>query len=388
MEDARYFEDGKLIVFKRTQNYYARIHLAPRKYIWRSLKTSDVTQAERAARKLFYNLEQRTEQGLAVTSKSFNAVIDDYVRFRKKDHAQGRTSAPMLRQIERVVKFWKAYCGKKAIELIDDKTMREFIPWRREYYSKLKVLPKNAKLNPTDKTLQWEMMMGKAIIKWAHEQGLRGNKPTITVTFTPKTKRVRPAFELLEYRKLWRTMQSRIKNARDDRVRNSRELLRDYVLILANCGMRVGEANNLRMRDFSTFKDDKGRRNYRFIVKGKTGTRDVILRADAARHVDRLLERRQNAKKDDWLFAMSDGSKIITLIDQFDEILKAGDITHNSHGDKYTLYSLRHFYAVMALRKGIGVFEVSRNMGTSVQIIQQYYGKQATSATFATRLGD
>ena len=51
-------------------------------------------------------------------------------------------------------------------------------------------------------------------------------------------------------------------------------------------------------------------------------------------------------------------------------------------------YSLRHFYAVMALRNGIGVFEVARNMGTSVQMIQQYYGKQATASVFATILGD
>jgi hypothetical protein len=52
-----------------------------------------------------------------------------------------------------------------------------------------------------------------------------------------------------------------------------------------------------------------------------------------------------------------------------------------------SIYSLRHFYAVNALRNGVGVFEVARNMGTSVQIIQEYYGKQATSVVFATRLG-
>jgi len=43
---------------------------------------------------------------------------------------------------------------------------------------------------------------------------------------------------------------------------------------------------------------------------------------------------------------------------------------------------------VNALRNGVGVFEVARNMGTSVQIIQEYYGKQANSAVFVTRLGD
>jgi hypothetical protein len=45
-------------------------------------------------------------------------------------------------------------------------------------------------------------------------------------------------------------------------------------------------------------------------------------------------------------------------------------------------------YAVNALRNGVGVFEVARNMGTSVQIIQEYYGRQATPTVFATRLGD
>ena len=99
---------------------------------------------------------------------------------------------------------------------------------------------------------------------------------------------------------------------------------------------------------------------------------------------DRLLARRPDAGQDDWLlFAMGDGSKVITLIDQFDDVLKEADITRNGHGEKYTLYSLRHFYAVMALRKGLGVFEVARNMGTSVEMIQKYYGKQATKAMFA-----
>jgi transposase len=76
----------------------------------------------------------------------------------------------MLRQIIRVSKFWRQYAGHLAVEAIDDKVMREFIPWRRDYYSAFKKLPKNAKLHPTDKTIQWDMMLGKAIVKWAAEQ--------------------------------------------------------------------------------------------------------------------------------------------------------------------------------------------------------------------------
>ena len=61
----------------------------------------------------------------------------------------------------------------------------------------------------------------------------------------------------------------------------------NYVLILANPGMRVGEANNLKIRDLELFEDDLGRRNYRFKVKGKTGERDVILLSASAASVRR-----------------------------------------------------------------------------------------------------
>ena len=196
------------------------------KYIWRSLKTSNEQTAVDLGRRLLFQLEQRAEQGLPPKSKLFAAVIDDYIRYRERDHRHGGTSAGMLRQIIRVSKFWREYAGELAVEAIDDKVMREFIPWRRDYYASFDKLPKNAKRHPTDKTVQWDMMLGKAIVKWAAEQGLRGKQPAITVTFTPKKKRVRPAFERWEYRLLWRTLCKRINTARDKRTQASRELLR------------------------------------------------------------------------------------------------------------------------------------------------------------------
>jgi integrase len=46
---------------------------------------------------------------------------------------------------------------------------------------------------------------------------------------------------------------------------------------------------------------------------------------------------------------MPDGDKIITLIDLFNAVLERERLTHNADGEKYTLYSLRHFYAVQML---------------------------------------
>jgi hypothetical protein len=146
MEGARYLEDGRLTVFKRDGSYYARIRLTTSaRYLWRSLKTFNEQTAIDLGRRLLFQLEQRAEEGLPPKSKLFAAVIDHYIAYRERDHRHGKTSTGMLRQIIRVSKFWREYAGKLAVEVIDDKVMRGFIPWRRDYYENIKKLPKNAK---------------------------------------------------------------------------------------------------------------------------------------------------------------------------------------------------------------------------------------------------
>ena len=73
-----------------------------------------------------------------------------------------------------------------------------------------------------------------------------------------------------------------------------------------------------------------------------------------------------------WFFSMANGSKIITLADQFTKVLELADRKTNSAGDGFSLYSLRHYYAVMALREEISVDDVARNMRTSVDMIDKY----------------
>ena len=60
------------------------------KYIWRSLKTSNEQTAVDLGRRLLFQLEQRADQGLPPKSKLFAAVIDDYIRYRERDHRHGR----------------------------------------------------------------------------------------------------------------------------------------------------------------------------------------------------------------------------------------------------------------------------------------------------------
>src|SRR4051794_35119764 len=98
---------ASLQFFRRNGTYYARLRTtASDKYIVRSLKTTSEQNAIQAGRRLLFQIEQRADQGLPPKSKLFSTVIEDYIRYRERDHQHGRTSAGMLRQIIRVSKFW------------------------------------------------------------------------------------------------------------------------------------------------------------------------------------------------------------------------------------------------------------------------------------------
>jgi integrase len=387
MEDQVSIFDGKGVVYRRNGTFYVRLHVGPNKYKHRTLKTGNKAVAIKAAEKLCYEMEFKAQHGIPVDAKTFGDVVNEYVAFRRKQHEQGQTSAHSMRQIERVSQFWAAYAGSKLITSIGNNELKDYVAWRRDYYTTHPTKHHNAKKYPQDKTIQWDIMLGKAIIKWAHERGYRGMIPLPTFTFVPKKKRVRPAFEMGEYRKLNVALDKWVESCTVPAFRATRELLRDYVMVLSKSGMRVGEANNLKIRDVHRFTDKMDRINYRFIVRGKTGERDVIPVASAVYAIEELLERRKGADPDDYLFVMPNGGKIITLADQFDKVLDIGNIRYSSDGAKFSLYSLRHFYAVRALLDGIGVWDIARNMGTSVEMIQQYYGKQATPKSMATTLG-
>ena len=414
--------DGKVLLFTRNGIFQVRLYKGSRQYIYKSLKTRDLSKARDKAMRAYYELEFRKEQNLPLQQKRFSEVLNEYEQFRAAQNTKGthrhrnkanqqQTSDAMLRQIRRVSKFWHEYCGSKAVDKIDNALLRDYVDWRCDYYHRIPAdkRPRNHSLNPADKTLEWETTFALTVLKYAQERGYRGNVPLPNFRHIAQRAKTRPAFTIEEYTKLYKALRKWIWEERDNpKFRYTREMLRDYVLILANSGMRVGEANNLRESDLVKIKDDTGRELYGFDVDGKTGKRFVVLRANAKRYVDRCLERnakwkddwakaaqngikqhnRKRFKQADWLFRMADGNQVISLIDQFNTVLGRAGISHNSDGEKYSLYSLRHFYAVQLLRAGkVNPFDIARNMGTSVQIIEAYYGKHATSRVLATRLG-
>jgi integrase len=414
--------EGKLRLYTRNGIFQARVYIGGRRYLTKSLKTRKLDIAREKADDFWHDIRVKRRDNQPLTSKRFKDVIAEYLKLRRSQNQRGLKKSPdrrsqeytsdqNLRQMERVSKFWLEYCGSRSVETIDNVVLTDYVTWRRDYYSKIpeKDRPRNYSLYPADKTLEWETVFALTLLKYAHERGYRGAKQMPDYYYKASRTKTRPSFTLDEYRILYKGMRRWINEEKKNEVRRyTRELLRDYVLILANSGIRVGEANNLRESQLIKFTDGLGRQNYRFVVDGKTGVREVVLRSNAVRYVERCLARnalwrerweknaangvkahnRKAAKKGDWLFRMADGNQVISLGDQFQKVLEREKITHNFNGEPFSLYCLRHFYAVQMLRRGKAtIWDLSENMGADVTIIKKHYGSSAKSALVADRLG-
>ena len=69
----------------------------------------------------------------------------------------------------------------------------------------------------------------------------------------------------------------------------------------------------------------------------------------------------------------------------FDSLLDDLNLKRNSMGRNRTLYSLRHMYATFRLSEKVSPYLLAKQMGTSVQMLEQHYG-QVVNRLVATQI--
>jgi integrase len=169
-------------------------------------------------------------------------------------------------------------------------------------------------------------------------------------------------------------------------------MLVKYVLILANTGIRVGEARTLKWRDVREVHSG-GTRNVVLTVKGKTGMREVVASKGEVKDffkaiLDlRIEELGKHPAPDSLVFCHRDGTEIGSFKKSFAALVKSANVELDSFGQKRTIYSLRHTYATFRLHEGVNHYALAKNMGTSVAMLERYYGhtSNVTSADELTK---
>ena len=194
-------------------------------------------------------------------------------------------------------------------------------------------------------------------------------------------KKRRPTFTIKEWRKLTRMMREWVKEGKHKgHVGRDRYLIQQYVLILANCGARIGEIRFLRWNEIETKSLGDGTKRLVASVKGKTGERQVVFNEGSEEYVKRIYDMRKqeinnNPDYDGFVICKRDGSPIGSFKKGFDSLLTYCDLVNDAKGQKRTLYSLRHFYATQRLSEEVSPYLLASNMGTSVEMLERHYGQ-------------
>lgn len=216
----------------------------------------------------------------------------------------------------------------------------------------------------------------KHFLGWCVEEGYLDNIPKFPKIAAENARR--PHFDDKDWRKLTRHLREFVKVKNKATLRD-RKMLVNYVLILANTGIRVGEARTLKWRDVRQV-DNGTSQNVVLTVKGKTGMREVVAsRGDVKDYFKAILDLRKeemgkHPAPDSMVFCHSDGTEIGSFKKSFAALIRAANVEKDGFGQTRTIYSLRHTYATFRLHQGVNHYALVKNMGTSVAMLEQFYG--------------
>ena len=373
--------DGKITLYQRDDVkgsvWQCRILIkGNRGYVRRSTGETELERAKEVALQILGELKQRKAQNLPMTRKTFAEVAAGYLKDAETRWKEGRNSAGRYGIIKGTVqRYLVPYFGNRDITLIVKKDLMDYRGWRQNYWitGPGAGQTKKQKKPPTQATLKQEWTVLRGVFLDGMDIGVVSQELLRALKHDKITVNKRPAFTGQEYRQLYLFMRGWAKKTNNPRVAKDRALLREYVLIMTNSGMRKGEARNLKWRDVNVYRNQHGEW-VTLTVKGKTGERLVVCQPDTQRYFNRLRQRGYKTDPDDLVFCHEDGLPIADWIG-FSALLKAAGLERDTHGNKRSIYSLRHTYATFRLQHGTNVYWLKKNMGTSVAMIERHYGQ-------------
>ena len=374
------FHDGRVVLYQLENRpkglWLCRIKVPNGTgYLYRGTGTSDPYEARKFADELLEEIQIKTKLGQSITGPNFAKLVEEFETHSK---AKGEPSRRDLAVIAFLRTYAVPYFTKNKVTDVSAKEVARFFDWRR-VNSKRKA--------PKETTIIHEMSQFRTFLTWCHR---RGHIDRLVEFEKPKHDGVRrPDFDSKDWRKLTRFLRGWVKQGKNKSgpIYRDRVMLTNYVLILANTGIRVGEARGLRWMDVDSepvAKSDEV--NIILHVKGKTGIREVVARTSEVKtYFQRIWDLRceelgDKPAKDEPVFCHRDGKPIHSFKKGFGTLIEEGGVGVDRNDAKRTIYSLRHTYATFRLQEGVNHYVLARNMGTSVKMLENFYGHTSNRA--------
>jgi len=370
----------KLRLDKRagSDNWYARLTLPNGKRLIKTTKTDDLEAAKEVALRLYYEVDARIQNKLPATTRKFKDVARHAIHRMEAELEQGVGKQAYKDYIQVLNKWLIPYFGGTDIAKLDLAAVTAFDAWRTEQNGKV----------PAQSTINNHNAALNRVLDEAELNGwiVKSLRPTL-LNKGVKTES-RGSFTVEEYRTIYTALRSYHKETTNEKSAATRETLRNYVLFLANTGVRHGtEALGLCWRNIEWYERD-GERYLAINVDGKTNKRTAIARD---RVVDFLWRQAQlnsrisvedfdaliAAKLDEPVFTtrLGAGATVPNLNRAFNALLDELDLKSGADGRTRTLYSWRHFYATQDLERGVSTHALSRQLGNSTEMIDRHYSK-------------
>lgn len=220
---------------------------------------------------------------------------------------------------------------------------------------------------PARSTLHQELVTLRQILKWANRKGWIDALPDMSAPYKGSGKVSHRAwFSPEEYKRLYEATRARAKNPKNERWRGECETFHDYVLFMANTGLRPDEASRLEYRDVSVVVDEAtGERILEIEVRGKRGVGYCKSMTGAVLPFQRL-RRRANPAPTDLIFGKVQRELLNAVLEEL-------GLKRDREGTLRTAYSLRHTYICMRLMEGADIYQIAKNCRTSVEMIEKFY---------------
>lgn len=220
---------------------------------------------------------------------------------------------------------------------------------------------------PSRSTLHHETVTLRLVLKTAHRYGWIDSVPDISAPYKTSGKVTHRAwFSPDEYKMLYEATRERAKNPSRERYKFVWEDLHDYVLFMANTGLRPDEAGRLEYRDVTEVTDqDTGERLLEIEVRGKRGVGYCKSMPGAILPIQRM-KKRHNGQPTDLIFGKTPRTALNKVLDDL-------KLKYDRDGNVRTAYSLRHTYICLRLMEGADIYQIAKNCRTSVEMIEQFY---------------
>ncbi|MDP2180990.1 MAG: site-specific integrase [Actinomycetota bacterium] len=347
---------GKLHVYRRENSglWQCSTYLAGKNHRV-STKTDSLAHAKDFAQDWYLELHGKHRRGEVKAEKTFKTAAAAFEREYEIITDGERSPAYVRGHKDRIRLHLNPFFGSQGLSEITPGLVQEYRIHRRQ-----------SARPPARTTLHHELVTLRQVLKTAIRHGWLAHLPDLTPPYNTSGKISHRAwFSPEEYKKLYTATRARANDPKNHR-RKASEHLHDYVLFMANTGLRPDEAARLEYRDVTIVDDaDSGERILEIAARGKRGVGYCKSTRGAVRPFERL-KARAKPEPTDRLFPNRQTSL-------FNTVLKGAGLKEDREGNRRTAYSLRHTYICMRLLEGADIYQVAKNCRTSVEMIEKFY---------------